>query len=155
MGMVYPLDLMQKLLLTKDMIWLSVSMIMNYQINQQSIYIYNSIHDEPETTYQTIELNTIAKNPHFEYEKECRIPLREHYGKYCITKRDQFFPIKYDIKRGVISPFVDIFIPLEAIREIWIGPTNESNLAKDSLNSWLNSIGMNWIKIEESSAPFR
>ena len=33
MGMVYPLDLMQKLLLTKDMIWLSVSMIMNYQIN--------------------------------------------------------------------------------------------------------------------------
>lgn len=55
----------------------------------------------------------------------------------------------------MISPFVDIYVPLDAIREIWIGPTNEPNLAKDSLQSWLESIGMNWIKIEESSAPFR
>ena len=118
-------------------------------------YIYDSIHDAPERTHQTIELNTIAKNSHFEYEKECRIPLREYYGNCCITKRGQFYPIKYDIKRGIISPYVDIFVPLKAIQEIWIGPTNDSNLAEDSLISWLESIGMNWIKIKKSSAPFR
>ena len=118
-------------------------------------YIYGSIHDAPERTRQTIELNTIAKNSHFEYEKECRIPLREYYGNCCITKRGQFYPIKYDIKRGIISPYVDIFVPLKAIQEIWIGPTNDSNLAEDSLKSWLESIGMNWIKIKKSSAPFR
>lgn len=118
-------------------------------------YIYDTIHDAPERTYQTIELNTITKDPHFEYEKECRIPLGKHYGNCCITKRGQFYPIKYDIKGGMISPYVDIFVPLEAIREIWIGPTNESNLAEDSLKSWLESIGMNWIQIEKSSAPFR
>ena len=118
-------------------------------------YIYGSIHDAPERTHQTIELNTIAKNSHFEYEKECRIPLREYYGNCCITKRGQFYPIKYDIKRGIISPYVDIFVPLKAIQEIWIGPTNDSNLAEDSLKSWLESIGMNWIKIKKSSAPFR
>ena len=123
--------------------------------NKLAGYIFDSIHDAPENTHQTIELNTIAKDSHFEYEKECRISLREHYGHCCITKRNQFFPIKYDIKRGVISPFVDIFIPLDAIREIWIGPTNELNLAKDSLDSWLRSIDMIWIKIKESSAPFR
>ena len=53
--------------------------------------------------------------------------------------------------RGVISPYVDIFVPLKAIQEIWIGPTNDSNLAEDSLKSWLESIGMNWIKIKKSS----
>ena len=118
-------------------------------------YMYDFVHDAPKRTHQTIELNTIGKNSHFEYEKECRIPLREYYGNYCITKRDQFYPIKYDIKRGVISPYVDIFVPLKAIQEIWIGPTNDSNLAEDSLKSWLESIGMNWIKIKKSSAPFR
>lgn len=123
--------------------------------NKLAGYIYDSIHDAPEATSQTIELDIIAKDSHFEYEKECRIPLREHYGNFCITKREQFYPIRYDIKRGMISPFVDIYVPLDAIREIWIGPTNEPNLAKDSLQSWLESIGMNWIKIEESSAPFR
>ena len=125
------------------------------QSNKLAGYIYDSIHDAPEATSQTIELDIIAKDSHFEYEKECRIPLREHYGNFCITKREQFYPIRYDIKRGMISPFVDIYVPLDAIREIWIGPTNEPNLAKDSLQSWLESIGMNWIKIEESSAPFR
>lgn len=133
-----------------------VECIYDYELsNKLAGYIYDSIHDAPEATSQTIELDIIAKDSHFEYEKECRIPLREHYGNFCITKREQFYPIRYDIKRGMISPFVDIYVPLDAIREIWIGPTNEPNLAKDSLQSWLESIGMNWIKIEESSAPFR
>lgn len=62
-------------------------------------YIYDSIHDAPERTHQTIELNTIAKNSHFEYEKECRIPLREYYGNCCITKRGQFYPNKIRHKK--------------------------------------------------------
>lgn len=108
---------------------------------------------EPEPL--TIDLNIISKDSHFEYEKECRIPLRQHYGNSCITKRNQFHPIKYDLKRGVISPYVEVFVPLEAIQEIWVGPTNDIDLAVDSLRGWLNSIGMSWVKIMKSSAPLK
>lgn len=118
-------------------------------------YMYDSCYwiSEPEPI--TIDLNMISKDSHFEYEKECRIPLRQHYGNYCITKRDQFHPIKYDIKRGVISPYVEVFVPLEAIKEIWIGPTNDIDLAEESLRGWLKSIGMSWVKINKSSAPIK
>ena len=60
-----------------------------------------------------------------------------------------------DIMRGIISPFVDVFLPIKAIREIWIGPTNDIDLAEDSLRGWLTSIGMSWVKIVKSSAPFK
>ena len=118
-------------------------------------YIYDSCYYISEPLPPTINLNLIAKDSHFKYEEECRIPLRQHYGQCCITKRNQFHPIKYDIKRGVISPYVEVFVPIEAIREIWIGPTNDINLAKDSLSSWLNSIGMSWVNIEKSLAPLQ
>lgn len=122
-------------------------------IQKLSEYIFDSWRCSSEQHPQTIPLDIISKDSHFEYEKECRIPLRQHYGQCCITKRDQFHPIKYDIKRGVISPYVEVFIPIEAIREIWIGPTNNIALAEDSLKGWLESIGMTWVKIKKSSAP--
>lgn len=123
--------------------------------DQLAEYIFDSCYwiSEPEPI--SIDLDIISKDPHFEYEKECRIPLRQHYGNYCITKRNQFLPIMYDIKRGVISPFVEVFVPLEAIQEIWIGPTNDIDLAVDSLRGWLESIGMSWVKIKKSSAPLK
>ena len=103
----------------------------------------------------TIALSIVSKDSHFEYEKECRIPLQEHYEHCCITKRNQFHPIKYDLKKGVISPFVEVYLPVEAIKEIWIGPTNDIDLAEDSLKGWMESIGMSWVKINKSSAPLK
>lgn len=117
--------------------------------------IYDSIDQVPRLLPQTIDLSLIAKDSHFEYEHECRIPLRKHYGQYCITKRNQFHPIKYDMKKGIISPYVDVFVPIDAIQEIWIGPTNDIDLAEDSLRGWLRSIGLTWVEIKISSAPFR
>ena len=124
-------------------------------IEALSDFIYDSCYMVSDNQPQTIALSLISKDPHFKYEKECRIPLRQHYGQCCITKRNQFHPIKYDIKRGVISPFVEVYVPIEAIREIWIGPTNDIDLAEDSLRGWLDSIGMSWVKIKKSLAPLR
>ena len=118
-------------------------------------YIYDSCYYITDPLPPTIDLSIIAKDSHFKYEEECRIPLRQHFGQCCVTKRNQFHPIKYDIKRGVISPYVEVFVPIEAIREIWIGPTNDISLAKDSLRCWLNSIGMSWVNIVNSSAPLK
>lgn len=118
-------------------------------------YILNSCYGISKPQPISISLSIISKDSHFEYEKECRIPLSQHYGQCCITKRNQFHPIKYGIKKGVISPFVEVFVPLKSIKEIWIGPTNDINLAEDSLNGWLHSIGMPWVKIIKSSAPLK
>lgn len=118
-------------------------------------YIFDSYHCNSEHLSPTIDLSIISKDSHFEYEKECRIPLREHYGHCCITKRNQFHPIKYDIKSGFISPYVEVYLPVEAIKEIWIGPTNDIDLAEDSLKGWLDSIGMTWVNIKKSSAPLK
>ena len=120
-----------------------------------SEYIYDSCYYISEPEPISVVLDIISKDPHFEYEKECRLPLRKHYDNYCITKRNQFHSIKYDIKRGVISPYVDVLLPIQAIREIWIGPTNDIYLAEDSLRGWLRSIGMSWVKIVKSSAPIK
>ena len=117
--------------------------------------IFDSCYWVSDNQPQTITLSLISKDHHFQYEKECRIPLRQHYGQCCITKRNQFYPIKYDIKKGVISPFVEVYVPIEAIREIWIGPTNDIDLAEDSLRGWLDNIGMPWVKIKKSLAPLR
>ena len=133
-----------------------IECIYNKTVSEQlAEYMYDSCYYMTELEPITITLDIISKDPHFEYEKECRIPLRQHYGDYCITKRNQFHSIKYDIKRGVISPFVEVYVPLEAIKEIWIGPTNDIDLAEDSLRGWLKSIGMSWVKIKKSSAPLK
>lgn len=97
--------------------------------------------------------NLIAKDSHFEYERECRIALCRFNECYCLTNRDQFLPIDYGIKGGYIVPYVDLLLPLESIKEIWIGPTNHMDLAEDSLRGWLKSVGLGSIKICKSSAP--
>lgn len=125
------------------------------EIETLANYIFDSCYSNSEPEPPTIALSIVAKDSHFEYEKECRIPLREHWGHCCITKRNKIHPIKYDLKRGVISPFVEVFLPIEAIREIWIGPTNDIELAEDSLRGWLDGIGMYWVKIHKSSAPLK
>lgn len=110
-------------------------------------------HDCKRDTVPSLALNILAKDSHFEYEKECRITLCRFGKHYCITKRDQFHPIRFDIKGGVIAPYVDVLLPLKAIKEIWIGPTNHMDLAEDSLRGWLESVGLSSITICKSSAP--
>lgn len=136
------------------------------QINNQGydllecIYDNRVIHEICEALYKTpdspvVDLTLIGKNHHFEYEKECKIPLRHIVGDYCVTRREQFHPIQFDIKNGFIVPFVEVFLPLTAITEIWIGPTKQSNLSYDSLRMWLDRIGMEWVRIEQSTAPLQ
>lgn len=96
----------------------------------------------------------LAKDSHFAYEKECRIILHTFYpSNFVKTRRDIFYPVSYDMKKGYIVPYVDLFMPLSAIKEIVIGPTNNIQRAYDSLDGWLRSIGLNNIKIIESKAP--
>lgn len=131
----------------------------------QGYEIYDCIYDANKTQklavlfYDNIGnnqnfLNILAKDSHFEYEKECRIPIVSIYnGKYVKTDRDIFYPIKFDLKGGYIVPYVEMYLPLSSIKEIVIGPTNNIGRAEDSLKGWLSSINMKNVKVKNSNAP--
>lgn len=96
----------------------------------------------------------LAKDNHFAYEKECRIMLHTFYpNNFVKTRRDIFYPISYAMKRGYIVPYVNLFIPTNAIKEIVIGPTNNIQRAYWSLDGWLRSLDLNSINIIKSNAP--
>lgn len=102
-----------------------------------------------------VQYDLLGKDRHFEYEQECRVTLGTISPHTSVkTRRDQFLPVKYDIKKGYIVPYVDVILPCAAIKEIWIGPTSNFEMARASLDGWLRSVGLNNIKIRKSTAPF-
>ena len=98
-------------------------------------------------------LGVLYKDKHFAYEEECRLPVPAFSEEYCLTLRNQFLPIQYGMKDGLIAPFVEVLLPLSSISCIYIGPTNSPDRATDSLKGWLDRIGMNKVSIHCSSAP--
>lgn len=122
-------------------------------IEKVSDYIYDSCYWSQDQLPQSFPMSIVSKDSHFEYEQECRIPLSQFDRQYTLTKRNQFLPIKYDIKGGLIVPFVEIMLPISSIKEIWIGPTNQVQLAEDSLRGWLDSIGLDKVCVRKSTVP--
>lgn len=100
-------------------------------------------------------IECLAKDFHFAYEKECRILLRRFYKQDIIkTRRDCFYNVEYGLKGNYIAPYVDYMLPISAVKEIVIGPTNNTSRARQSLESWLEYHELERsIKIYESTAP--
>ena len=96
--------------------------------------------------------DVLIKDPHFAYERECRIPMHQFWGHCVKTRRDQFLEYEFGLKNGCIAPFVSVRLPLNAIKSIIIGPTNNPERARDALSWWLRSINVN-ARIEWSTAP--
>lgn len=68
-----------------------------------------------------------AKNQAFRDENEFRFILENHNNK----------DIHFKIKKGIIVPFINVSVSKTALREIIIGPTNNSQLTKQSLYNFL------------------
>lgn len=91
--------------------------------------------------YLTLWLS--GKNPAYEYEKETR---------WIFIKRDN---IKYRLKNNLIVPYVELYLPKSALKEIWIGPTNDMERATRSLRAYLDHMGFNDVEIKQSKVPYR
>lgn len=91
--------------------------------------------------YLTLWLS--GKNPAYEYEKETR---------WIFIKRDN---IKYRLSDNLIIPYIEQYIPKSALKEIWIGPTNDMERATRSLRTYLDHMGFNDVEIKQSKVPFR
>lgn len=67
-----------------------------------------------------------AKNKAYCVENEIR----------CITTSDNK-EVKFKIKNGLVIPFLEISLPKSALKNIVIGPTNNSNLTMQSILHFL------------------
>ena len=72
-----------------------------------------------------------CKNPAYIYEQEIRSVL--------LTEESA----KYRINNNLIIPYIEQYFPKSALKEIWIGPTNDMNRATYSLRKYLDHMGFN------------
>ena len=92
---------------------------------------------------------SLRKNAAFTFEDEVRIiGLGNHH--FGLPKTTQ-----YRISRGVITPYVNVFLPKSALKEVWIGPTNDIKLAQESTEEFLQSRGFYDVKVKISQVPYR
>ena len=105
-------------------------------------------------------LSFLAKNDHFAYEREYRIC--SYFEKYTnhnsasFNNGTQSFEVHFECKGNRIVSYIEIELPIDVVKEIWIGPTNNMESASRSLSMWLESMKLEKrIQIKKSTAPFR
>lgn len=99
--------------------------------------------------YNNIMITTClgAKNEAYKHEQETR-------GVVCCKDASH---IRFKVRNGYISPYVEIIVPKEALKGIIIGPTNNTMLAMQSVYHFLqiNGYDINKINVEISKIPYR
>ena len=88
-----------------------------------------------------------AKNEAYRSEAETRGIVYVNEGKY----------VKFRSRKGYIVPYVQIILPKDALKEIIVGPTTDSELTMKSILQMLSLKGydIDNIKISKSKIPYR
>lgn len=91
---------------------------------------------------------SLRKNRAFEYEDEFRI----------IGIGNKFFegetPTLYRTAKDIIVPYTNVFFPKNALKGVWMGPTNNEDLSVATMKEFLESKGFD-IPVERSKIPYR
>lgn len=99
--------------------------------------------------YNNIILSTClgAKNDAYKHEQETR----------GVVHCDDASKIKYRVRNGYITPYVEIRVPKEALKKIVVGPTNNKMLTVQSIYHFLqiNGYDINKIDVVSSKIPYR
>lgn len=85
------------------------------------------------------------KNTAYEYEREYRLDITN------------MAPYLFRTAKGLIIPYKEVKIPIEAIEGILIGPVTDKELVKLSIQKFLNSLGLKTLaeRVSESNVPYR
>ena len=88
-----------------------------------------------------------AKNDAYKHEQETR----------GVVHCDDASKIKYRVRNGYITPYVEIRVPKEALKKIVVGPTNNKMLTVQSIYHFLqiNGYDINKIDVVSSKIPYR
>lgn len=102
-----------------------------------------------QTFLPAILLMTYGKNKAYDYENEIRLLDSTN----TIDDRE----VKYRCQNNLIVPYIENYLPKEALTEIWIGPTNDMERTKKSIMTYLRHKGfvIEKIKIIHSEVPYR
>lgn len=94
----------------------------------------------------SISASTVVapKDKSFHHEDERRL--------FTCTTPDK---IKYRVRNNLLIPYIEEFFPKKVLKEIWIGPTNDVNRIRKSIDLLLKTRGFNDVIIKESSVPYR
>lgn len=88
---------------------------------------------------------TYAKDPAYKYEDEVRLLIHS----------DENSEIKYRAQNNLIIPYIENFFPKEALKTVWIGPTNDMKRTIKSLRAYLDYKGFTNVDIIPSKVPYR
>lgn len=92
-----------------------------------------------------IYLFVAGKHKSYSYESEIRL----------MVTADNEHPVEYKHSNNLIIPFVEVFLPKEALKEIWIGPSQDMCRAEKSIQDFLATKKFKHVKILRSEAPYR
>lgn len=107
---------------------------------QTFLNLYNKITDLITISVYAMFL---AKNPYYSYEKECRL--------FLIAEQN----IEFRHGDNLIIPYIKNYLPKSALKEIWIGPTNDMAKVAKSLKNYLDYMGFEHVAIKKSKIPYR
>jgi len=115
-------------------------------------FLYKSFKDEKpikesiadEEILLLLQFMMFAKDPAYKYENEVRLILSDKDSK-----------VKYRCQNNLIIPYLENFFPKKALKEIWVGPTNDMGRTVKSLETYLNHMGFSGIEIKKSEVPYR
>lgn len=105
--------------------------------------VLNEIQWNPSIELLSSLLVMITKNEYYDYEGEIRLA--------------SMFPeqVEYRLSRGLIIPYIKVFLPKEKLKSITIGPCADFNLTEKSLRAYLDSIGFGHVAIKQSLINYR
>lgn len=92
----------------------------------------------------------VFKNSSFKYEREVRIVAIGNPHGYESKVRME----KYRVRDGVLTPYLEEFIPKSCLKTIWLGPTVDKKLSRETLQAFLNSRNVK-VDVKCSKIPFR
>ncbi len=121
---------------------LSVSNTDN-QLNEDNKLAVKFLSDIVSTFALYVIFCFISKDPSYIYEHEVRSVILSTGTA------------KYRIKNNLIIPYIEQYFPKSALKEIWIGPTNDMDRATQSLRVYLDHMGFNNVEIKQSKVPYR
>lgn len=99
-----------------------------------------------------------GKHSAYAYEKEMRSIFILEKERNQETKGSSVAKkeiIRYRLKNNLIVPYIELYLPKSALKEIWIGPTNDMERATKSLRTYLDHMGFNEVEIKQSKVPYR
>lgn len=120
---------------------------------------------------EVIGLLARSKNSSFDEEQEVRLFTFGHRELSTIEVEDKSIPKMYNnpawafirdeqvsfrAKSNFLVPFLKIYFPVQAIKEIMIGPCRYQSLAEESIKLFLRSKGLfDNIEVKKTSTPYR